>query len=146
MSVCKNLSTNTAEHSAVETIAQEGKALCIIVRAFPLPEATTFYTSETFNLQVGKIVYGAATEIPRHTHRQVTRTVMGTSEVIIVQKGRAILDVYDDTRARVASREIASGDVVALIGGGHGFRLLEDTVLIEVKQGPYSGLQEKDRF
>lgn len=131
---------------AVETIVHDGKTLCIIIRALPLPAATTFYTPETFNLQVGKIVYAAGSEIPRHTHRPVSRMVLGTSEVVLVQKGRTILDLYDEARMRVASREMTAGDVVALVSGGHGFRQLEDTVLIEVKQGPYSGLQEKDRF
>ncbi len=130
----------------VEIIAYEEKTLCILILARPLPTTTTFYTPSDFNLQVGKVVYGAGTEIPRHNHRPVTRTVSGTSEVIFVQKGRTILDVYDDAKQLVASRPMEEGDVVALVAGGHGFRQLEDTVLIEVKQGPYSGVQEKDRF
>lgn len=134
------------QFSPVETITRDDKPLCIIIRANPEPSVTTFYTPSAFNLQVGKVVYGANTEIPRHTHRPVTRTVTGTSEVIFVHRGKAILDIYDDDRQLVASRELGQGDVVALVSGGHGFRLLEDTILIEVKQGPYSGLQEKDRF
>ena len=130
----------------VETITHEDNTLCILVRANPLPEATTFYTPNEFNLQLGKVVYPANSEIPRHTHRPVSRNVIGTSEVIFVQKGRMILDLYDEARAPVASREMGEGDVVVLVSGGHGFRLLEDTVLVEVKQGPYSGVQEKDRF
>jgi len=129
-----------------ETIQKNGKVLCIIIRAFPAPEATTFYTPNDLNLQVGKIVYGANTQIPRHTHRQVARQVEGTSEVIIVQKGQMIVDIYDDNKILVCSREMSEGDIVALVGGGHGFRLLKDTILLEVKQGPYSGVQEKDRF
>lgn len=138
--------TVTESWEDTETITHAGQVLCIIVRANPLPKTTTFYTPDAFNLQVGKIVYAANTEIPRHTHRRVSRTVMGTSEVIVLQKGKAILDLYDDARALVASREMSVGDVVALVSGGHGFRVLEDTVLVEVKQGPYSGVQEKDRF
>jgi hypothetical protein len=136
----------SAISDGVETITRGSKTLCILVRANPLPQVTTFYTPNEFNLQLGKIVYSANTEIPRHTHRPVSRNVMGTSEVIFVQKGRVILDIYDDARLLVTSREMGEGDVVALVSGGHGFRLLEDSVLVEVKQGPYSGLQEKDRF
>ena len=131
---------------AVETITHNGATLCIMICAKPLPKATTFYTPNEFNLQVGKVVYGAGKEIPRHTHRPVSRNVMGTSEVILVQKGSLILDVYDDGHNLIASRPMEQGDAVALVSGGHGFRLLADTVLIEVKQGPYSGAQEKDRF
>ena len=46
----------------------------------------------------------------------------------------------------IATRELATGDVMLMVGGGHGFRMLEDTVLLEVKQGPYTGVAEKERF
>jgi hypothetical protein len=117
-----------------------------LVRATPWPAQTEFYTPGDYNLQLGNIVYPAGSTIPRHSHRPVTRTVHGTSEVLVVQKGEMFIDLYDDAKNLVATRKMAAGDVVALISGGHGFRLTQDTVLLEVKQGPYSGLQEKDRF
>lgn len=129
-----------------EAISHRGKVVCMIVRVEPSPEETTFYTPHHFNLQVGKIVYPAGSEIPRHTHRPVIRHVAGTTEVLVVQKGRMIVDVYGDDHARLCSREVGCGDVVVLLSASHGFRLLEDTVLLEVKQGPYVGLHEKEHF
>ena len=41
-------------------------------------------------------------------------------------------------------RELTSGDVLFLCSGGHGFKILESTEMIEVKQGPYSN-REKDK-
>ena len=38
------------------------------------------------------------------------------------------------------------GDVVLLAHGGHGFTMLEPSEMIEVKQGPYAGEQDKERF
>jgi quercetin dioxygenase-like cupin family protein len=137
---------DSAASERVETITHEGTTLCIIVRAHPEPTATTFYTPNDFNLQCGNIVYPAGSEIPRHTHRRVSRTIHNTSEVLVVQKGRMVVDLYSGDREFVCSREMATGDVVVLMAGGHGFRLLDDTILLEVKQGPYGGLQEKDRF
>jgi hypothetical protein len=136
----------SATGDRVETIRHQGQVLCILVRATPAPVQTEFYTPNDYNLQMGNIVYPAGGTIPRHSHRPVTRTVSGTSEVLVVQQGRMLIDLYDDDKNLVATREMATGDAVALVSGGHGFRLLEDTVLLEVKQGPYSGLQEKDRF
>jgi hypothetical protein len=46
----------------------------------------------------------------------------------------------------VATRELREGDILLLVDGGHGFRMLEDTVFVEIKQGPYTGLDEKERF
>ena len=39
-----------------------------------------------------------------------------------------------------------TGDVVLLAHGGHGFKMLEKSEIIEVKQGPYSDDNDKTRF
>jgi hypothetical protein len=129
-----------------ETIAHGGKTLCIIVRAEPAPGKTTFYTPDDFDLQVGKIVYPAGSVIARHQHPQVARTVASALEVLLVQQGRMIVDVYTDDHDLLCSREMGPGDLVVLASGGHGFRLLENTVLLEVKQGPYRPSQDKELF
>src|SRR5262249_23129277 len=99
-----------------------------------------------FQQQVGYIVYPAESEIQRHLHRPLERRIVGTSEVIIMRRGSCHLDVYNNERELVASRKLRRGDIVLLVGGGHGFRLQENTVLLEVKQGPYTGIDEKERF
>ena len=70
----------------------------------------------------------------------------GATPVLVVKEGRCLLDLYDDERQLVVTWELGAGDLVLLVAGGHGVRMLEDTILIEVKQGPYTGLQEKERF
>lgn len=130
----------------IERIEADGKPLVLIVRGQPLPEETTFLTPDDFNLQVGYIVYSAGHSIQRHDHFPVERHLVGTSEVLVVQRGACEIDVYDTRRELVATREVRTGDVLILVEGGHGFRLLEDTVLLEIKQGPYGGPREKERF
>jgi hypothetical protein len=46
----------------------------------------------------------------------------------------------------VRSELLRAGDLIVFLAGGHGFRLLEDCVMLEIKQGPYSGVDEKTRF
>jgi hypothetical protein len=129
-----------------ETISNKGQIACIIVRAQAVPEQTTFYTPAQLDLQVGKVIYPAGIEIPRHSHRPTIRHLASTAEVLVVQSGHMVLDLYDDRHIPICSRELTAGDVVVLLSGGHGFRMLEDSVLIEVKQGPYFGSQEKELF
>jgi hypothetical protein len=64
----------------------------------------------------------------------------------MVKKGRCLIDIYNNDRELVATRELYPGDLMLMVGGGHGFRMLEDTVFLEVKQGPYTGEEEKERF
>jgi hypothetical protein len=130
----------------VEKIASGEKPLAYIIRAEMSPAKTTFVTPPEFKQQVGFIVYSAGGEIQRHDHRLLERHLVGTSEVLVVQRGRCEIDIYNDDRKLVATRELRRGDIMLMVGGGHGFRMLEDTVFLEIKQGPYTGEDEKDRF
>jgi hypothetical protein len=130
----------------VEHIMSGGRPLAYIIRSELSPSETTFLTPPEFKQQVGFVVYPAGAEIARHVHLPLERRLVGTSEVIVVRSGRCALDVYDDDHTLVATRDLRAGDVMLMVGGGHGFRMMEDTVLLEVKQGPYTGLVEKELF
>ena len=130
----------------VEIIRWGEQPLTYIVRAGELPSKTTFLTPPEFKQQVGFVVYGQGGEIAPHVHRPLERHLVGTSEVLVLRKGRCLLDVYNDQHELVATRELQAGDTMLMVGGGHGFRMLEDTVFLEIKQGPYTGVEEKERF
>ena len=130
----------------IECICDGEKPLTYIIRAdFPAAK-TTFLTPPEFKQQVGFVVYPKGGEITRHVHRPLERRLVGTSEVLVVRRGCCEIDIYNDNRERVATRELHTGDILLMVGGGHGFRMLADTVFLEVKQGPYTGLDEKERF
>jgi quercetin dioxygenase-like cupin family protein len=130
----------------VEHILSDKKPLAYIIRAEMCLDKTTFVTPPEFKQQVGFVVYPAGGEIQRHDHRPLERHLVGTSEVLVVQRGRCEIDIYNDNRELVATRELRPGDIMLMVGGGHGFRMLEDTVFLEIKQGPYTGIDEKERF
>ncbi len=130
----------------IEVIGPEKAPYAYVVRCEFSPARTTFVTPDTLNQQLGFIVYGAGTQIPRHRHLQVARSIEGTTEVILVKQGRCIADIFDQEGRPVDSVELRVGDIIVLSRGGHGFRIVEDTVLIEVKQGPYSQVVDKERF
>ena len=130
----------------VERIYWGETCLAYIIRGSFLPDETTFLTPPDYKQQVGYIVYPVGGEIQRHVHRPLERHLIGTSEVLVVKKGRCEIDIYNDERVLVATRELREGDIMLMVGGGHGFRMLEDTVFLEIKQGPYTGVDEKERF
>ena len=130
----------------VERIAANGCTLAYVIRRELEPVKTTFLTPEALNFQAGFIVYPACSEIPRHVHKPIHRELNRTSEVLFVKKGRCEVDFFTDDKQLVATRELRTGDVLLLVAGGHGFRLHEDTIFLEIKQGPYTGVDEKERF
>ena len=130
----------------VEHIEWDGKSLAYIIRAEMNPQRTTFLTPSEFEQQVGFVVYSAGGKIQRHLHRPLERHLVATSEVLVVRQGCCEVDLYNDERKLVATRELREGDILLMVSGGHGFRMLEHTVFLEVKQGPYVGADEKEIF
>jgi hypothetical protein len=130
----------------IEHISSGDKLLAILVGRDHQPPATEFVTPSEQNLQVGFVKYPQGGVVQAHRHLPLERHIVGTNEVIVVRSGTVELALYDDDKALVTRRVLVPGDLVLLLGGGHGFRMVEDAVLMEIKQGPYSGLQEKERF
>ena len=130
----------------IEHIKAGEQTLAIIIRNPYEPDRTKFLTPPEYKQQVGYVVYPEGGEIARHTHRAIPRSMVGTSEVLVVHRGKCEVDFFDDDRQLVATRVLEVGDVMLMVGGGHGFRMLEATVFLELKQGPYLGVDEKELF
>jgi hypothetical protein len=130
----------------VESIECDGQLIATIIRAEKMPDETEFVTGDDVKQQVGFVVYPEGGIIPRHIHVPMERHLRGTSEVLVIRKGMLEADFYTDGKEFICTRLLRQGDVLLLVSGGHGFRCLKDTVLLEVKQGPYLGPQEKQRF
>jgi hypothetical protein len=130
----------------VEAIGGDGCVLAYVMRDTGSETDTTFVTPDDALQQVGFHVHPAGTELVRHYHLPVERQIVGTPEVLVVRSGRCEIDVYDEEQRLACTRELTTGDVMIVVGGGHGFRMIEDTVLLEVKQGPYFGPEEKTTF
>ena len=134
------------KEALVECVDHEGESIAFIIRAEKSVEETTFLTPEDFKQQIGFIVYPKGGEIVRHIHKPMERHLVGMSEILLVKKGLLEADFYTDEKQYLETRELREGDLVLLVSGGHRFRCMEDTVLLEIKQGPYIGQEEKKRF
>lgn len=105
-----------------------------------------FITPDDYSQQVAFMSHPAGKEIEPHAHNPVERSVSYTNEVLIIRKGKLRVDFFDDNREYLESRILVAGDLLLLISGGHGFEVLEDLEMFEVKQGPYAGDKDKTRF
>lgn len=127
-------------------VKQDDQVLAIILRASYRENGIHFLTSHDLSQQLAFMRHPPGKKIAPHVHNPVERQVRFTQETLFIRKGRLRVDFYDESRQYLESYELASGDVILLIKGGHGFEILEDTDLVEVKQGPYAGEQDKTRF
>jgi mannose-6-phosphate isomerase-like protein (cupin superfamily) len=120
--------------------------LGIIVRNTYSCEGVDFLTPPNFSQQLAYMSHKKGKMIDAHVHNEVKRDIFYTQEVLLIRQGRLRIDFYTQEKAYVESRILEAGDLVLLCSGGHGFEVLEDVVMIEVKQGPYSGDDDKTRF
>ena len=130
----------------INEVIINSERLALIVRANFYPERSQFLTKDDDILQLGYIVYGAGKFIVPHIHKNVKRNIVGTPEVLIVKRGKMKTTFYDDKRKAIGEETLSTGDIIILFKGGHGFEMIEDTILVEVKQGPYLGELDKEKF
>jgi mannose-6-phosphate isomerase-like protein (cupin superfamily) len=130
----------------IENVICNGKLLSLIIRSNYSSKGIEFFTPDDFSQQLAYMNRSKNYVIPPHVHNAVQRNVHYTQEVLIIKSGKVRVDYYDDDKSYLESRILNKGDVILLAYGGHGFEMLEDSEIIEVKQGPYSGEMDKVRF
>lgn len=129
-----------------EKIELNDQILGIIIRTEYVKDGIAFFTPDDFSQQLGYMNRPKDYVIAPHVHNLVERKVDLTQEVLFVKSGKVRVDFYDNAKNYLESRIISKGDIVLLAHGGHGFKMLEQSEMVEVKQGPYCGEMDKVRF
>lgn len=130
----------------IERITCDGRELALIVRRSYKKDGIDFFTPGSYSQQLGYMNRPKDYVIPPHVHNPVPREVQYTKEVLFIKSGRVRVDFYSEKQEYLESRILETGDVILLAYGGHGFQMLEQTEMLEVKQGPYAGDSDKTRF
>lgn len=128
------------------SVKKRDKLLAIILRDGYKCEGVDFITPGEYSQQLAYMHHPAGQVIDAHVHNVVHRNVVYTQEVLFIKKGKLRVDFYDDYKDYLESCILKAGDVILLTSGGHGFKVLEEVEMIEVKQGPYAGGQDKVKF
>ena len=103
-------------------------------------------TPHDFPKQLGFLKHPKGYIVKPHTHKPIPRQITDTQEVLFIRKGRCRVNLYDTEGNSLDARELEGGDIILLARGGHGLEMLEDTEIIEVKQGPYLGEDDKAHY
>lgn len=130
----------------IEKIEINQVLYAIIVRHSFQKLGVSFFTPNEFSQQLAYMQHPTGKLIQPHIHNAVPRQVTYTQEVLFIRKGKLRVDFYDESQHYLQSRLLEQGDVILLAKGGHGFEVLEEVEMFEVKQGPYAGEEDKTRF
>lgn len=118
----------------------------IIIKNSFKAEGIQFFTPNEYSQQLAYMRHPKGKEILPHIHNPVPREVLYTQETLFIKKGKLRVDFYDVDKVYFKSFVLQKGDVLFLITGGHGFEVLEEVEMIEVKQGPYTGELDKSHL
>ena len=130
----------------IQKIIIQKMLLGIIISRTYKQDGIQFFTKDEDSQQLGYMNRPEGYEIKPHRHNLVPREVHLTQEVLLIKSGKVRVDFYDNEQNYITSRILEQGDVILLSDGGHGFKMLEPSEIIEVKQGPYCGEKDKIRF
>jgi hypothetical protein len=130
----------------MDTFIHENTLFAIIVRNDFHREGVSFVTDGTGLLEMGYMSHPAGHFIEPHKHLPYQRRTFGTQEVLFLKSGKVRVDFYSGRDICVGSRELVGGDWIILLAGGHGFQILEASMMFEIKNGPYAGDKDKIKF
>ena len=127
-----------------EIRSDDGKIIAIVARRDFGKDGVNFVSKDDFPLQLGISGYRKGDTIKAHFHIEKEIMINKIQEVVHIESGRTRVNLYDLNGKKFKSVELSGDDTILFVDGGHGFEILEDTKIIEVKQGPYFG-KDKDK-
>lgn len=131
----------------IETIQHNDEVYAVIIRREFDKDGIEFFTPPDFSQQLGYMKRPEGYKIQPHVHKKVERKVNFTQEVLYIKNGKVKMDLYHNDKSFFKEVVLEGGDVVLLASGGHGFEMLEESTIIEVKQGPYIDADvDKEKF
>ena len=131
----------------IEKIIHKNKLFALIVSGnYRNKKGITFFTPDNATQQFGYMKHKKNYLIMPHKHNKRLTKILITTEVIVIFKGILRVDFYNDKKKYLFSKKIYAGDIIMLVNGGHGFKVLKDVEMLEVKQGPYSLSADKTKF
>ena len=130
----------------VEQITYEKLIIAIIIRAEFEKDGIEFFTPSNFSQQLGYMKRPKGYSIEPHTHNIVERKVTHTQEVLHIKSGKVCISLFGNDHSFIKEVILSKGDTILLASGGHSLIMLEDSELLEIKQGPYLNDKDKVRF
>jgi len=127
-------------------IERKGEIYAIVLRKEYAKPGPSFFTPGEFSQQLGMLVHPKGKEVKRHRHKLVKREIFRTQEVLLLLEGKVRVDICTDEGEKIRTLILRPGDAVLLARGGHSVKVLENSKMIEVKQGPYAGADDKEFF
>ena len=131
----------------IKEIVHKNKLYALIIKeTYQNKKGISFFTKNSANQQIGFMNHPKNYIIEPHKHQKRQTKIFITSEVIILQKGKLRVDFYDNKKKYLFSITLTKNQIIMLVHGSHGFKILEPVKMLEIKQGPFIKNKDKIKF
>ncbi len=130
----------------MEKVVFKNKIVCIVLRNNFKTNGISFFTPNNFGLQMGYMRRPKNYEIKAHFHKSIVKKIIDVQEVLFIKKGKLKVLFYDKKGNKITNKILKKGDLILLANFAHGFKMLEETEIFEIKQGPYNNKTDKIFF
>lgn len=127
-------------------IIKDGKILARhILQEDIKPGLISFSNDNEFLQVVAWGHYEKGKYLQDHWHNEFERSATRTYEAVYVIKGAIEARIFDLDLVPVETFPVKQGEILILLESAHGYTILEDdTTVLEIKNGPFMGV-EKDK-
>jgi hypothetical protein len=131
----------------IEKIIHNKKIYALIVKKYNRKKTgINFFTPNYFPQQLGFMKHGKNHLIKPHYHKKRLTKILITTEIILIIKGILRVDFYNEKQKYIFSKLLKKNQIILLMHGGHGFKIIKDVEMLEFKQGPFSVKKDKIKF
>tara|TARA_B100001063_G_C16765692_1_gene558491 strand:+ start:1456 stop:1869 length:414 start_codon:yes stop_codon:yes gene_type:complete len=131
----------------ITKIIDKKKILALIIRpSFLKKKGINFFTPHSLSQQVAFMSHKKNHVIKPHIHKKKLKKIYDTNECLFILKGEMRVDFYSKQKKFLKSTILKKNNIILLLSGGHGFKIIKDCKFLEIKQGPYKIGRDKERF
>jgi len=128
-------------------VIHDNKTYALVLSVDDFRPGVRFVSEPEWALQVGLLMPPAGHAIDAHAHLPHDgREVRLTQEFLFVISGSMEVDFFNEPGQLFHTETVRQGEALYQIQGGHAFRFIKETRLLEVKSGPYFGREKDKRF
>lgn len=131
----------------MEKIIHKNNLIGIFVSTNSLPQGSIPHTNASEHeeaLGLLSLKHKKGTILKRHIHKPQKRITNHLQECFVLLKGKVKINLYTDRKKFIKSITLKEKDAFLAISGGHSFEILEDCIMLELKNGPF--MDDKDFF
>ena len=107
------------------------------IRIRKLKKGTNPISDENATLQVMSLNFKKGHDVSAHFHEPVQRVTQTLQECIVVLRGKVRVDLYGNGKKVLKKVTIKAGEAFVTMSGGHSVHFLEDSEILETKNGPF---------